>query len=153
LNSDQTSADKRKEVWLCADAAKRAEKLATWDRLLRPSAQFHVEHGTDELRLKIDDTVVLELFDLPETPFIAAQWRHALRGVNVTESFDAKRLVKLLLNLRSSDHDELKKRMVALDDEIGTTDALIATAEREINTLVYRLYGLTAQERVLVAAG
>lgn len=153
LSSDQTTTDKRKESWLCADAAKRAEKMAIWDMLLQPGARLSVVHGDEELRVRIDDTVALELFDLPEIPFIAAQWRHAFRGVNVTESFDAKRLVKLLLNLRSTDHDELKQRLVELDKEISLTDVLITTAETEMNELVYSLYGLEKLEKAMVAAG
>ena len=153
LNGSQTTADKRKESWLCADATKRAEKLAVWDMLLQPEARLSVMHGDDELQVRIDDTVALELFDLPESAYIAAQWRHAFRGINVTESFDAKRLVKLLLNLRSTDHDELKQRLIELDREVCQTDALITVAETEMNELVYRLYGLDRPERVMVAAG
>ena len=153
LSSDQTTADKRKESWLCADAIKRADKLAVWDMLLQPGARLSAVHGDDELQVRIDDTVALELFDLPETAYIAAQWRHAFRGVNVTESFDAKRLVKLLLNLRSTDHDELKQRLIELDREVCQAEVFITATEIEMNELVYRLYGLDKPERVMVAAG
>ena len=153
LNSDQTTADKRKESWLCADATKRAEKLAVWDMLLQPGARLSVVHGDDELQVRIDDTVALELFDLPESAYIAAQWRHAFRGVNVSESFDAKRLVKLLVNLRSTDHDELKQRLIELDRDVCQTDVFITATEIEMNELVYRLYGLDKPERVMVDAG
>lgn len=152
--SDQTEPDKRKEAWLCADAAKRAEKYATWDLLLRSGAQFVVEHTADELRLKIDGVMALELFDLPETPYVAAQWRQTVRNVNVTESFGAKKLVKLLLNLRKSTQSEIKDRLIKLDEEIRQTEAAIVIAEETMNALVYRLYDIIKiEEKRLVEAG
>jgi hypothetical protein len=107
----------------------------------------------DELRLKIDGALALELFDEPETPFIAAQWREALRDVQVTESFKAKKLVELLLRLRKSDHAELKNRLVETDGEIERTEAAITQAETSMNNIVYRLYGLSGEEKRMVDAG
>ena len=152
-SSDQTEVDKRKEVWLCADAAVRAEKYATWDVLLRSGAQFIVEHTDDELRLKIDGITALELFDVPETPFVAAQWRQALRNVNVTESFSAKKLVNLLLNLRKSSQSEIKDRLIQLDAEIQQIETTIESAETAMNDLVCRLYGLSDEDRKIIEAG
>lgn len=149
--SEQTEADQRKETWLCADAAVRVVKYATWDKLLRPGAKFVVEHTADELRIKIDGTTALELFDVPETPFIAAQWRQALRNINVTESFDARKLVKMLLNLRKSSQSEIKERLIQIDLEIQQTETAIAVAEQAMNALVYRLYGLSEVEMQMVA--
>jgi hypothetical protein len=107
----------------------------------------------DELRLKIDGALALELFDEPETPFIAAQWREALRDVQVTESFKAKKLVELLLRLRKSDHAEMKNRLVETDGEIERTEAAITQAETSMNNIVYRLYGLSGEEKRMVDAG
>jgi hypothetical protein len=112
-----------------------------------------VENTADELRLKIDGTPVLELFDEPDTPFIAAQWRQALRDVQVTESFKAKKLIELLLKLRKSDHAELKRRLVEIDGEIEQTETSIARAEAAMNSIVYRLYGLSEAEKRMVEAG
>ncbi|MDD3801059.1 MAG: N-6 DNA methylase [Desulfuromonas thiophila] len=151
-SSSQTEIDKRKEGWLCADAAKRAETYAAWDSLLRPGAALAVENSDDELRLKIGASIALELFDIPDTPFIAAQWRHVLREVNVTESFNAKKLVKLLLNLRTTALNEIKERLVKLDADIRETEQKIRQAEKSMNQLVYQLYGLSAEEIRLVEA-
>jgi hypothetical protein len=107
----------------------------------------------DELRLKIDGALALELFDEPETPFIAAQWREALRDVQVTESFKAKKLVELLLRLRKSDHAEMKNRLVETDGEIERTEAAITQAETSMNNIVYRIYGLSGEEKRMVDAG
>jgi hypothetical protein len=153
LNSDQTESDRRKPGFLCADAAKQAEKVAVWDALLRPGVKLDVENSTDELRLKIDGVLALELFDEGETPFIAAQWRQALRNVNITESFSAKKLAEMLLKLRKCDHTELKERLIELDREITGIDQTITTFETTMNALVYQLYGLSTKEQHMVEAG
>jgi hypothetical protein len=153
IGSDQTVIDRRKPSWLYADADKWVEKLAAWDTLLRPGVKLAVENTADELCLKIDGAPVLELFDEPETPFIAAQWRQALRDVQVTEGFKAKKLAELLLKLRKSDHAELKNRLVETDGEIERTEASIAQAETSMNNIMYRLYGLSEEERRMVEAG
>lgn len=150
---EQTETDLRNESWLCADAVIRAEKYVTWNSLLRPGSTLVVEHSDDELRLKIGSITAMELFDLPDTPFIAAQWRHVLRAVNVTESFDARKLVRLLLNLRKTSHNEIKERLVKLDEDIRQTELEIQQAEKAANALVYRLYELSSDEIRLVEAG
>ena len=153
IGGDQTVIDRRKPTWLCADAGKFAEKIAAWDTLLRPGVKLAVENRADELRLKIDGVLALELFDEPETPFIAAQWRQALRGVQVTEGFKARKLAELLLKLRKSDHADLKNRLVETDGEIERTEAAIAQAETSMNSIVYRLYGLSEEDKRMVEAG
>jgi hypothetical protein len=112
-----------------------------------------VHNTDDELRLKIDDIPVLELFDEPDTPFIAAQWRLATRDLNVTEKFTAKRLAAKLLSLRKTDHSALKDRIVSLDAEVSALDREIEMAETAMNELVYRLYGLTPDEIAIVEIG
>jgi hypothetical protein len=153
IGGDQTVADKRQPTWLCADAGKWAEKVAAWDALLRPGVQIVVENTIDELRLKIDGVLALELFDEPDTPCIAAQWRQALRDVQVTESFNGRKLAERLLKLRKSDHADLKNRLVEIDSEIVQTEAAIAQAETSTNRIVYRLYGLSEAEIRMVETG
>lgn len=147
--SGQTTDATQKESWLWAEIG-RAEHHAALEALLRPGARFTVEHPGDELRLRINGTTAIELFDKPETPYVAAQWRHILRNVTVTESFNAKKLVRLLLHLRKSDQQELKDHLVKLDEEIAQTEAAITKTEAEMNALVYRLYKLTEEEIKIV---
>ncbi len=181
LNSSQTEGAKRNETWLWADvgttaswkkspqapdfkgasltawakemaAAKRRDYYEKWNARLHPGASISVEHTDDELRLKIDDILVLELFDEPDTPFIAAQWRLATRDLNITEKFTAKKLASKLLALRKTSHSLLKDRLVSLDAEIVALDKQIAAAENAMNELVYGLYGLTKEEIAIVEA-
>jgi hypothetical protein len=118
-------------------AAALQERHDTLDALLQPE---------DELTLHISGRQALRLYDRPDTPFLAAQWRHALRDLNVTEAFDAKKLLKHLLTLRTTTEEPLRQRILALDQEITTLDQTIATKEFALNTLVYQLYHLTPVE-------
>jgi hypothetical protein len=95
----------------------------------------------------------IQLQEFADTPFIATQWRHALRDLNVTVSFDAKRLLKLLLTLRTTTEPTLRDRILTLDSEITTLDQTIADREAELNAIIYRLYHLTPEEIAMVEGG
>lgn len=123
------------------------------DVLLQPGTIFSVHNTDDQLTLHIGGHQAIRLYDRPDTPFIAVQWRHALRDINVTEAFNAKRLLKLLLDLRGTTDGPLRDRMLALDEEIIVLDQTIAERESAINKLIYRLYNLTPAEIAIVEAG
>ncbi len=180
LQSPQMVENKRPVNWLWADIRTLAEwrqdpnmpnglagrALTAWakeqyethreTRLFELNAHLHagallvVENDDDELRLLINGNRVIELFDQPRTPFIAAQWRQIVRSTNITEAFDAKKLVSLLLNLRATDDNTLATKLVEIDSAIQALDTEIATAEAEINTLIYSLYHLTPEEITMI---
>ena len=91
--------------------------------------------------------------DSTEAKFVAAQWRHALRDVNVTAAFDGKRLLKKLLELRKTENPAIVQQVIQLDRDILALDKEVEQAEAEINALIYCLYGLTDEEIRLVEAG
>lgn len=123
------------------------------DALLQPGSTFTVESTDDELALHIDGREILRLYDRPDTPFIAAQWRHALRDLNVTDKFTAKRLIKILLTLRTTEDAPLRDRILSLDHEITTQDTTITTKEAALNALIYQLYNLTPEDIRTVEQG
>ena len=129
------------------------DRLDILDALLQPGAVITVTNEEDELALHIAGREVLHHYDRLHLPFTAAQWRHALRDLNVTEAFDAKRLLKLLLNLRHTDEEPLRERIVALDREITTLDQTLATKESELNAIIYGLYHLSPEEIAMVEGG
>jgi hypothetical protein len=129
------------------------ERLDTLDALLQPGETITVTNTTDELALHIAGREAIRLYDKPDTPFLAAQWRHTLRDLNVTEAFNATRLVKHLLTLRTTTEEPLKARILALDEEITTLDATIASKEAELNAIIYGLYRLTLEEITMVEGG
>jgi len=128
-------------------------KFEALDNLLAPGAGLEVANTADTLTLCIAGREALRLFDKPDTPFIAAQWRQALRDLNVTEAFTGQRLLRLLLDLRTTADAGLRDRIIALDAEITAIEATIATAESEMNTLVYRLYGLADPVEIAMVEG
>jgi hypothetical protein len=134
-------------------AAALQERLDTLDALLQPGVTLTVTHTEDELALHIAGREALRLYDKPDTPFLAAQWRHALRNLNVTEAFNATRLLKLLLTLRTTTEAPLKARILTLDHEITHLDQTIATKEAELNAIIYNLYHLNAEEIAMVEGG
>ena len=180
LNSAQTVDDTKAETWLWADlhsvdhwkknapanltAARErtawakacyqqrlTDHLTELDARLKPGATLVVSNTDDEIRLAINGATALELFDKPDTPLLAAQWCHALRGVRVTEAFDGKRLVKFLLTLRAIPDANLAASLLTIDRDLATLGQTIAAAETALNTLTYRLYRLTPAEIALVA--
>jgi len=120
---------------------------------LQPGTTFTVENTEDELALQIGGRQALRLYDRPDTPFLAAQWRHALRDLNVTEAFDAKRLLNYLLTLRTTTEETLRDRLIAIDQEITRLDQTIAARESALNAITYQLYALTPEEIAMVEGG
>jgi hypothetical protein len=183
LRSPQMTDDPRPPSWLWADAKSAADwkadpaapagltgrALTAWakeraesaleshlldlDARLHPGAALAVDASDEELRLLVDGATVIELFDQPDAPFLAAQWRQFARTTNITESFDGKRLLKALATLRATPDENLRAAIVALDAQVQCLDADIAAAESAINADVYRLYGLTTEEVALVGTG
>lgn len=182
LLSAQTESDQREESWLWADvkSARHWAKSAPADKSGRTATawakdHFHVlvsqrlEHlsavlvpGTvlsaqadnGELRVTSHAHVLLRTYEDEATaPFIAAQWRHALRDLRITEVFDPSKLLRLLLSLRKTDNSALRDQVVKLDAEIQQLDRDIAAAEAEMNEIVYGLYGLSEEERKVVEGG
>lgn len=119
-----------------------AEHLDTLDVLLQPGVPLRVDNSTDEITLHINDRPALVLYDKPDTPFLAAQWRHTLRDKNVTEAYNGKKLLNDLLKLKTTLDDTLKTRILTLDHEITDLDQVIAENEHEMNDIVSGLYGV-----------
>ncbi len=129
------------------------QKLDTLDALLQPGATIAITNTDDEIVLTISGREALHLYDKPQTEWIAAQWRHALRDQNVTEAFDAKKLLKPLLTQRTTTEEPLRQRILHLDQQITHLDQTIAQKESELNAIIYSLYALSAEEVSMVENG
>ncbi|MCC5845266.1 MAG: Eco57I restriction-modification methylase domain-containing protein [Verrucomicrobia bacterium] len=121
-----------------------AEQLDTLDVLLQPGATLRVYNTEDQITLHINDRPVLTLYDKPDTPFLAAQWRHTLRPRNVTQAYNGKKLLNDLLNLKQTQDQGLKSKILNLDNQITDLDQVITAKEAEMNEIVAGLYGLDA---------
>ena len=107
----------------------------------------------DALFVKSGDMTLLKKYGLEteEAKLIAVLWTQILRTTNVTEKFSADKLVKKLLNFRSTDDAGLCKTLLALNEKIDELDTEIESLETEINALIYKLYDLSPAEIKLVA--
>ena len=123
------------------------------DALLQPGVGFEVVGTGDELVLRIGGREALRLYDRPDTPLVAVQWRQALRDRNVTEAFDATRVQRLLLDLRTTADAPLRDRVLSLDAEITALDATLAARESALNAIIYRLYGPLLPEEIALVEG
>ncbi len=172
LNGTQTTEDKRSDSWLWADLAatfdsrtkicggkefakkemeqKREAHYLELDERLSAGSSITVVNDDDETSLKINGIEALKLFTGSETAFIAAQWRHKTRDLNVSGKFTAKQLVSDLLSLRRCENRELKGWFVETDRQIEALDVEIAAKEKALNDLAHKLYKLTPDEIKLV---
>jgi hypothetical protein len=180
LASPQCEDDKRDESWLWADVKLLAaikkhappelkgRELTAWAKfqrelkltarldavkaMLRPGVQLSVANEYGELNISANGVSLIKGIYLheDEAAFISAQWRQKARKTNVTEKFDAKRLMNLLLKLRKTDNDAIRKQVVKIDADIQTLDAEIEATESDMNQLTYRLYKLTEEDIQLV---
>ncbi len=183
LASTQCEDDTRDEAWLWADAkpakvlasdapaglegrdktawarAERERRLRAHldglDTMLQAGSTLSVGCADGELRLLVNGVPAIDGVFMrdADTGFLSAQWRHAVRDTHVTESFDGKKLVRKLLQLRRTDNQALREQVVQLDADIAGLDRDIDAAERALNAFVYALYGLTEEEIRRVEAG
>jgi len=183
LKSPQCENDKRSEDWLWANVKPlkafkkdappelKGRELTAWAKLqrklklathleqinpmLRPGVKLTVTNDYGELKLMADGAALIEgiFLDEEEVAFIAAQWRQKARRTNVTQKFDANRLISLLLKLRKTSNPAIINQVVEIDADIAALDSEIAQAENDMNQLTYRLYKLTEEEIRLVEGG
>ncbi len=134
---------------------KLAAHLEQINPLLRPGAKLTVKIDYGELALMADGITLIDgiFLEDEEATFIAAQWRQKARRTNVTQKFDANRLISLLLKLRKTSNPAIMKQVVGIDADIEALDSEIAHAEHDMNQLTYRLYKLTEEEIQMVERG
>ena len=85
-----------------------------------------------------------------DAAYLAALWRHQLRTNRITPGVNAEKLVKLLLNLRTTDDPNLRASLIDRDTKLQALEADIARLEAETNDRVARLYRLTDAEKLLL---
>jgi len=180
LDSPQCENDIRDEGWLWADVKSvsilkkeapnelKGRELTAWarkqrelklmahydmiDAMLRPRVNLSVDSAYGELKILVNGISLISGIYLSEeeVDFVSAQWRQKLRRTNVTEKFDAKRLIKLLLNLRKTQNKVIEKQVVSIDREIQELDIVLENVENDMNKLTYKLYDLTEEEIEIV---
>jgi len=155
---DEAPADmpaREKTRWAKEQRATKLEKhLEKLDALLKPGTAFIVNSYNGEIHFMINGQVVISAFvPVEEGNFLTVQWRQIARTTNVTEKFQAKTLVKGLLNVRSSENQAFIDNTIDLDKTIQDLDSKLVDIENRLNALVYELYGLSEDEIAMVEAG
>lgn len=122
---------------------------------LNPNLQLTVRNDGGELTLLADGAAAFDsvYVDEGESDFIAAQWKYVIRSTNITPSVTAEKLLLELLKLKKTDNASLKRQVVELDKKLDGLEKAIGVQEREMNALVYGLYGLTKEEIAQVERG
>lgn len=183
LDSEQCENDFRDESWIWSDLKPIAtlkkdapngltgRDLTAWatnerehrltihlDRItpmLRQGTRLTVVNEYGELKVLADGAPLIAGLYLSEdeAAFISVQWRQKIRQTNVTEKFDGKRLLNLLLKLRKTNNPAIPSQVIRIDADEQTLDAEIGAAEAQMNALTYRLYKLTDEEIRLIEQG
>jgi hypothetical protein len=126
-------------------------KLGLIDTLLKPGVVLTASFENGELILFVDNMEVIRIYlHDKEGSFIASQWKYKLHHTNITEKFDAKKLLKLLLSLRKTQNEALSEQIVQLDKQVDELNIEIELKETDMNTLTFALYHLTVDEIAMV---
>jgi hypothetical protein len=183
LSSEQCEDDIRDESWIWSDikpistlkkesnvelAGRDLTAWATIERerllkmhlesitpMLRKGARLNVINEYGELKVLANGVPLISGIYLSEdeVTFIAAQWRQKFRQTNVTEKFDGKRLLNMLIKLRKTNNPAIPSQVVRIDADLQTLDVDISSSEAQMNELTYRLYKLTDEEIRMVEPG
>jgi hypothetical protein len=130
-------------------------KLATLASRLSPTLKLSVQLDDGELTLLADGAPALDsvFVDEDEAALIAVQWKYVIRSTNITPSVTAEKLLGELLKLKTTENAGLRKQIIALDNKLDELQVGIEAKEREMNAVVYGLYGLTKDEIAQVERG
>ena len=123
---------------------------------VRPGTTLDADLADGELRLLANGVPVLDRIFVTATEgaFLLAQWKVLAFTLAITERLDGKALSRKLRTLAiPDDNPAVVEQVVANVAALGACEAAIRTAEAAMNEVVFALYGLTAAERALVAAG
>jgi hypothetical protein len=119
---------------------------------LYPGASLFASFADGELSFAVDGMpVVSRIFvSANEGELIAAQWKVLAATFAITEKTDGKKLANALRKLAVADNPAVVQQIIALEQELSALEADIARQESEMNSLVYRLYGLSQADIGLV---
>jgi septal ring factor EnvC (AmiA/AmiB activator) len=130
--------------------ARKLEKLTV---NLNPSLKLTVRYEDGELSLLANGTPAFDSLFIDDAELIAVQWKYVVRSTNITPSVTAEKLLGELLKLKTTENDSLRKQIIALDKKLDELQVAIEAKEREMNAVVYGLYGLTREEVLQVERG
>jgi len=182
LASPQLVSDKREEKWFWADVAdvahwkrintpglggkelsvwakatfdeKVADHVAPIDALIAFGMPMAAAERNGELQFFVGDRRVISgvFVSALEAPVILAQWRQKARDTFVSDSMNAWRIVAMLLDLKTTDNVALIEQLRDLNARLAGIEEKIRATERMLDDLLYGLFRLTDDERIMVEA-
>lgn len=121
------------------------------DAVLVPNVQFTVVVESGDLILRFGNLELLTKYAPDhDATYLAALWRHKLRTNRITAGMKAKKLIGLLLDLRTTSDAGLQRSLINRDDDLTKLESQIGSAEAAINDEIFDLYDLEEHERNLV---
>jgi hypothetical protein len=87
-----------------------------------------------------------------EAPLVLAQWRQRARDTFVSDSVNATKIVEWLLDLKITENEALIQQIRDLNHGLEKLKGKIHDVERTLDDLLYKLYALNDDERMMVEA-
>lgn len=145
--------NEKKREW--ANQRYELELAAAQDAItsrLNPGVSLSAFFKDGELSFSIADVPAVEriFVENAEGEFIVAQWKVLATTFSITEKTDGKRLCNALRKLAVADNAAIVQQVIALEAELAALETDILTKETEMETTIYRLYGVTEAERKLI---
>lgn len=108
-----------------------------------------------ELQFCVGDRCVIDgvYVSEEEAQLILPQWREVARDNFVSETMNAGRIVKRLLDLRDTENAALVAQLSQLSDKVVALEDSIIQKENDLDELFYELYALDAEEKDIVIEG
>jgi hypothetical protein len=128
-------------------------RIAEIKQRFLPGAEAEALLSKGELIFRIGGQAAIDrvFVDASEAELVLAQWRQAARSLTITERTNARSLTQTLRRLVVDPSSAAARQILDLDRQIEAADDEIARLEAEMEELRAELYGLSDEERRLVA--
>jgi hypothetical protein len=145
---------KRKPEWLLGktNISECAERIRP---LVRPGTGYSALYEKGAVTISLGGRPVIgDLFlDDTEGPWIAAYWNYLGRTKGITASVTAEKFLLSLLDIPETESAAIRNQVIDLEESLQGVDKEIALKEKDINKIIYNLYGLTEEEILMVKRG
>lgn len=134
------------------ELAARHESVGAY---LAPGALLDASFEDGELKFFVAGSPVVEQIFINENEgeFILAQWKLLASTFSITEKTDGKKLANALRKTRVTENPAVVAQVIERQQELAQLEQDIATAEAELNDIVFRLYELDADQVRMVMNG
>jgi hypothetical protein len=129
-------------------------EAAVGERIM-PGVMLDASFTDGELSFLINGVpVISRIFEEQASgAFILAQWKVLAASMPITDSTTGRKLCNALRKLATNDASAAVNQIMQYQTELAALDKSIMQQESDMNTAVYRLYGLTPDEIRLVERG